>query len=96
MHIPALDYWNEYAHNTEDPSTRGYSLVYVNIILLFFALMIFSLRIYTRAFVSRSLGWDDLAMSIGVLFTIGLSLDVVLANLQFYWFVILNIDEVDD
>ena len=85
MYIPALSYWSEYTHNPNHPDTRGYSLIYVNVILLFFALLTFTLRIYTRAYISRSLGWDDLAMAIAVLFTVGLSLDVVLANLEYYW-----------
>jgi hypothetical protein len=85
MYIPALSYWDDYSHNTIDPITRGYSLIYVNVVLLFFALLTFSLRIYTRAYISRSLGWDDLAMAIGVLCTVGLALDVVLANMEYYW-----------
>jgi hypothetical protein len=87
MYLPALDYWDEYSHNTVNPNTRGYSLIYVNIILLFFALFTFSLRIFTRTFISRSLGWDDLALTLGVIFTIGLSVDVALANLEYYWLV---------
>jgi hypothetical protein len=86
MYIPALAYWNDFPHNPDNPETRGSSLIYVNVILLFFALLTFSLRIYTRAWISRSLGWDDLAMALGVLFTVGLSLDVVLANLEYYWY----------
>lgn len=82
-----LEPWVGHAGNLTNPVTRGYSLVYVNVILLFVALILFSLRMYTRAFISRSLGWDDLAMTLGVMFTIGLSLDVVLANLQYYWYV---------
>jgi hypothetical protein len=87
MLITTLDpvQWTTHTSNFDNPSTRGFSLVYLNVILLFMALITFSLRMYTRAFISRSLGWDDLAMTIGVMFTIGLSLDVVLANLQFYW-----------
>lgn len=85
--MTVLDLWADHSHNFANPVTRGYSLVYVNVILLFVALLLFSLRMYTRAFISRSLGWDDLAMTAGVVFTIGLSLDVVLANLQYYWYV---------
>jgi hypothetical protein len=85
MHFPALDVWNDHPHNPVDPSTRGNSLVYVNLILLFVAMVTFTLRTYTRAFVSRSLGWDDLALTIGLVFTIGLSIDVTLANLEFFW-----------
>jgi hypothetical protein len=87
MYLPALNYWDEYPHNPDNPHIRGYSLIYVNIILLFFALFTFSLRIFTRTFISRSLGWDDLALTLGVIFTIGMSVDVALANLEYYWFV---------
>jgi magnesium-transporting ATPase (P-type) len=94
MYLPALEYWDEYPHHPDNPHIRGYSLIYVNIILLFFALFTFSLRIFTRTFISRSLGWDDLALTLGVIFTIGLSVDVALANLEYYWLV--NQDRLRD
>jgi hypothetical protein len=48
--------------NYIDPITRGWDFLAANLILLGFVVLVVSLRIYTRLFISRYFGLDDVLM----------------------------------
>ena len=52
--------------NYVDPIRRGPSLVIVNSVLLPLAIVIVGLRLYTRLFIIRSAGLDDLFIALAV------------------------------
>ena len=54
------------APNYVDPIRRGPSLVIVNSVLLPLAIVIVGLRLYTRLFIIRSAGLDDLFIALAV------------------------------
>jgi hypothetical protein len=86
MRIIPLDVYNAHPHNYDNPVTRGPALVVVNAVLLFFATVAYTLRIYTRKIIQRSLGWDDLSITVAFVLAVGLSAAVMLANESFYWY----------
>ncbi len=45
--------------NFVDPYSRGPMLVQLNAILLTLVMLFFMMRMWTRVFITRSLGWDD-------------------------------------
>jgi hypothetical protein len=71
--------------NYVNPQTRGPAIHIVNGIFLFFMTAVMIARVYTRSVIKRSLGWDDASMVVGYLFTVGLTIAVLLANAQYYW-----------
>jgi hypothetical protein len=46
--------------NYDDPVTRGYALVVVNSIFITLVVIVVSLRLYTRLWIKRWFGSDDL------------------------------------
>jgi hypothetical protein len=85
MRDELLNAYLSHPHNFTNPETRGQGLVIGNAILIGFVSTFFFLRVYTRITITRSLGWDDVAVALGFLFTVGLTADVILADREFYW-----------
>ncbi|KAF3004185.1 hypothetical protein E8E13_006247 [Curvularia kusanoi] len=71
--------------NYVNPETRGNALVVVNSILIALVVMIVGLRMYTRLSIKRWFGLDDIFILIALLFTIGLTVVVLLANQKYGW-----------
>lgn len=55
---PQLQSWP--APNYEDPVTRGYTLVVINVILITFTITLVGARLYTRLCVNVWFGLDDI------------------------------------
>ncbi|KAF1830954.1 hypothetical protein BDW02DRAFT_76513 [Decorospora gaudefroyi] len=71
--------------NYEDPVTRGPALVIVNSIFLSLVVLTVTARLYTRLVIKRWFGWDDVFILLALLFTIGLTAVVLLANQEYGW-----------
>ncbi|KAF2665236.1 hypothetical protein BT63DRAFT_87991 [Microthyrium microscopicum] len=71
--------------NYTNPVTRGPAILYVNGVLLVICTIFVLLRFYSRTFIKRSLGWDDLSLLLGYIFAVGLAANVMLANNVYYW-----------
>lgn len=71
--------------NYENPVTRGHTLVVVNAIFLGLVIVTVGLRLYTRLVVKRWFGLDDIFILLALLFTIGLTTVVLLANRHYGW-----------
>ncbi|KAI7537592.1 hypothetical protein KC331_g10845 [Hortaea werneckii] len=86
MRFPPLEVLSTWpTPNYDDPKTRGQASLIVNIIFLFLVLVAVALRVYSRTSVRRWFGLDDIMMGLATLFTIGLTVVVVLANKRFGW-----------
>jgi hypothetical protein len=70
--------------NYVDPEERGPGLVYCAIILASFGVLIVSARIYSRVFITRAPGVDDLLIFVGMLLGIALTVLVSIGNLRFH------------
>jgi len=86
MRIIPPDVYSAHPPNYDNPVTRGPALVVVNAVLLFFATVAYTLRIYTRRAIQSSLRWDDLSITVAFVLMVGLSAAVMLANESFYWY----------
>lgn len=73
------------AGNYKNPETRGPALIIINSILIAIVVLIVLLRLYTRLFIKRWIGSDDIFIIIATVFTIGLTVAVVLANVRYMW-----------
>lgn len=71
--------------NYDNPVTRGPALVIVNSIFISLATITVAARIYTRIVIKRWFGIDDVFILLALLFTIGLTAVVILANQRFGW-----------
>ncbi|KAH9868670.1 hypothetical protein J1614_007742 [Plenodomus biglobosus] len=71
--------------NYENPITRGHALIVVNAIFLGLVIVTVGLRLYTRLVVKRWFGLDDIFILLALLFTIGLTTVVLLANRHYGW-----------
>ncbi|KAF2031315.1 hypothetical protein EK21DRAFT_63495 [Setomelanomma holmii] len=71
--------------NYEDPVTRGNALVIVNSIFIGLVVITVALRLYTRLVIKRWFGLDDCFILVALLFTIGLTAVVLLANQRYGW-----------
>jgi len=71
--------------NYDNPVTRGPALVIVNSIFISLAVITVVARIYTRIVIKRWFGIDDVFILLALLFTIGLTAVVILANQRFGW-----------
>ncbi|KAH7078288.1 hypothetical protein FB567DRAFT_131994 [Paraphoma chrysanthemicola] len=71
--------------NYDDPITRGNALVIVNSIFIVFVVITVGLRLYTRLVIKRWFGIDDVFILLALLFTIGLTAIVLLANQRYGW-----------
>ncbi|KAK8214032.1 hypothetical protein IWZ01DRAFT_539937 [Phyllosticta capitalensis] len=71
--------------NYVNPVTRGNGIVVLNVVLASISLAMLALRIYSRVYLKRWFGSDDIYMIIAFVFAIGLSTAIILAFQQFYW-----------
>jgi hypothetical protein len=71
--------------NYDNPVTRGPALLIVNSIFISLAVITVVARIYTRIVIKRWFGIDDVFILLALLFTIGLTAVVILANQRFGW-----------
>ncbi|RMY26120.1 hypothetical protein D0867_00258 [Hortaea werneckii] len=86
MRFPPLEVLSTWpTPNYDDPKTRGQASLIVNIISLFLVLVAVALRVYSRTSVRRWFGLDDIMIGLATIFTIGLTVVVVLANERFGW-----------
>ncbi|KAK5278708.1 hypothetical protein LTR20_000916 [Exophiala xenobiotica] len=66
--------------NYINPETRGPALELVCIIFAAIGIVIVTARIYSRLFITKAPGWDDLLVVIALLFLITLSVLVIISN----------------
>ena len=71
--------------NYDNPVTRGPALLIVNSIFISLAVITVVARIYTRIVIKRWFGIDDVFILLALLFTLGLTAVVILANQRFGW-----------
>lgn len=71
--------------NYKDPETQGSALLTVNAVFLALVTTFVVLRIYTRVYLKRWFGLDDVFIIIAYVFTVGLTAAVILANQRYYW-----------
>ena len=70
--------------NYVDPTNRGPALEYVCIIFSVLAITIVAARIYSRLVITRAPGWDDFLVVVGLIFSIAMSVMIVIANKLYF------------
>lgn len=86
MQLPPVDILLSWpTPNYDNPVTRGPALVIVNSIFISLAVITVVARIYTRIVIKRWFGIDDVFILLALLFTLGLTAVVILANQRFGW-----------
>jgi hypothetical protein len=86
MQLPPVDVLLSWpTPNYDNPVTRGPALVIVNSIFISLATITVAARIYTRIVIKRWFGIDDVFILLALLFTLGLTAVVILANQRFGW-----------
>ncbi|KAF2738484.1 hypothetical protein EJ04DRAFT_549959 [Polyplosphaeria fusca] len=73
------------APNYTDPVTRGNALIIVNAIFISLVIIVVTLRLYTRMFIKRWFGSDDICIILALITTVGLTVTVLLANVSYGW-----------
>ncbi|KAF2476573.1 uncharacterized protein BDR25DRAFT_375541 [Lindgomyces ingoldianus] len=71
--------------NYQDPATRGNALIIVNAVFISLVMLVVSLRIYTRLAIKRWFGSDDVFIMLALIFSIALTVIVILANQVYGW-----------
>lgn len=71
--------------NYVDPPTRGGGVLIVNLICISLAFLVVSLRLYTRLRITCSAGVDDILITMGLVFAIGMVAVTSLATEQWAW-----------
>ncbi|KAK4958652.1 hypothetical protein LTR28_005415, partial [Elasticomyces elasticus] len=71
--------------NYEDPVTRGNALIVVNAIFVALVVLAVALRYYARIAIKKWFGSDDVLIGLALLFTLGMTAVVLLANLLYGW-----------
>ncbi|EXJ80174.1 hypothetical protein A1O1_08316 [Capronia coronata CBS 617.96] len=84
LHPPASVIASWPRPNYIDPSTRGPALEYVCIIFSALAIFIVTARLYSRLLITRAPGLDDLLAVFALLFSIALSVLVIIGNKLYY------------
>jgi hypothetical protein len=86
MQLPPVDVLLSWpTPNYDNPVTRGPALLIVNSIFISLAVITVVARIYTRIVIKRWFGIDDVFILLALLFTLGLTAVVILANQRFGW-----------
>jgi hypothetical protein len=86
MQLPPVDVLLSWpTPNYVDPETRGPALLIVNSILIALTILTVAARLYTRIVIKRWFGIDDIFILFALLFTIGLTAVVLLANQRYGW-----------
>ncbi|KAF1365915.1 hypothetical protein EJ07DRAFT_53053, partial [Lizonia empirigonia] len=71
--------------NYANPVTRGNALLVVNSIFIALVVIFVGLRMYTRLIIKRWFGLDDVFILLALVFSIGLTAVVLLANQRYGW-----------
>ncbi|KAF2632747.1 hypothetical protein BU25DRAFT_453933 [Macroventuria anomochaeta] len=71
--------------NYANPVTRGDALLIVNSILIALVVITVGLRMYTRIIIKRWFGLDDVFILLALVFAVGLTAVVLLANQRYGW-----------
>lgn len=71
--------------NYENPVSRGPSLMIIEVITLFLALLALVIRLYVKFGLLRKPRWDDYLMIVAAISAIGLTVTVILANTVYGW-----------
>ncbi|KAF1936522.1 hypothetical protein EJ02DRAFT_82359 [Clathrospora elynae] len=71
--------------NYVNPVTRGPALIIVNAVFSFLVVVTVGLRLYTRLVLRRWFGLDDIFIILALVFTLGLTTIVILANQEYGW-----------
>ncbi|KAJ8110526.1 hypothetical protein OPT61_g6656 [Boeremia exigua] len=71
--------------NYTNPVTRGDALLIVNTVFIVLVVITVGMRMYTRLVIKRCFGLDDVFTLLALLFTIGLTAIVILANQKYGW-----------
>ncbi|KAH5690820.1 hypothetical protein HBI23_013520 [Parastagonospora nodorum] len=86
MRLPPVDVLLSWpTPNYENPKTRGPALAIVNYTLAAVTIITVALRLYTRVFIKRWFGLDDVFIILALIFTLGLTAVVLLANQKYGW-----------
>ncbi|KUJ08697.1 uncharacterized protein LY89DRAFT_741544 [Mollisia scopiformis] len=67
-----------------EPGSRAGALIALQVFFVAVALLVYCLRVYTRAFILRSIGHDDYIMGLAVILSIGLSINACIST-TFGW-----------
>ncbi|GME64377.1 hypothetical protein GTA08_BOTSDO12914 [Neofusicoccum parvum] len=73
------------APNYVNPDTRGPALLVVNAVFITLCTITLFLRLYTRIFIKRWFGSDDVFIILAYISTVGLTANVIIANTHFFW-----------
>ncbi|PSN59014.1 hypothetical protein BS50DRAFT_449075, partial [Corynespora cassiicola Philippines] len=71
--------------NYTNPETRGDTLVIVNSLLIIIVAIVVTLRLYVRLVIKRWFGSDDALIILALIFDVGLTACVLIANQRFGW-----------
>ncbi|KAL1641504.1 hypothetical protein SLS58_006009 [Diplodia intermedia] len=71
--------------NYVDPVTRGPALIIINAVFISLCTLLLFLRLYTRIFIKRWFGSDDVFIILAYMSTVGMTITVIVANKQYYW-----------
>ena len=71
--------------NYENPTTRGNTLLVVNIVFIALVTLSIGIRLYSRMLVKHQSGIDDVMIVLAYIFTIGMTAVVLLANRSYGW-----------
>ncbi|KAL0255118.1 hypothetical protein SLS55_009647 [Diplodia seriata] len=71
--------------NYVDPVTRGPALIIINAVFISLCTLLLFLRLYTRIFIKRWFGSDDVFIILAYMSTVGLTINVIIANKHYYW-----------
>jgi len=71
--------------NYINPVTRGPALIVVNAIFLSIATIVIILRVYSRLFVRKWWGWDDVFICLAYLSTVGVNVCIDLGVSDYHW-----------
>ncbi|KAF1933936.1 uncharacterized protein M421DRAFT_414984 [Didymella exigua CBS 183.55] len=86
MQLPPIDVILSWPKpNYANPHTRGDALLIINSILIALAVIVVGLRMYTRLIIKRWFGLDDVFTLLALMFAVGLTTVVLLANQRYGW-----------
>lgn len=80
LHPPAEVLLSWPAPNHTNPEERGWEAPIVLIIVLAITFLVFAARIWARLAVAKSMGLDDVLMSLAMIFVTGLSISTILGT----------------
>lgn len=73
------------AQNLTDPERRGPAKTVVTVVLWALVAAVLSLRLYTRRYISKHLGWDDILAVVAFVPATAFSIVGIVAEYEFGW-----------